>query len=149
MGSPFHLWFLVHGHYQPVIFGSQRGNEQRPSRGSCTTPLPPRPMGTPIGKCHQGGVTAVTFLTELGGGEHALASRNCQVSLCCPDKLHVFLQRPRPIRGWLPEQLVGAHFISPTPFPTFPFNTYLPPQLFLRITIIKHSWGNQELCHGT
>lgn len=29
-GFFLHLCFLVHRHYQPVIFGSQRGNEQRP-----------------------------------------------------------------------------------------------------------------------
>lgn len=72
----------------------------------------------------------VTFLTELGGGERVLTSRNCQASLCCPDKRRVFLQRPRPIRGRLPEQLVGAHFISPTPSPAFPFNNLPSPNYF-------------------
>lgn len=54
---------------------------------------------------------------------------------------------PGPSKGGFLGRLAGTHVITP-PFPKFPFNIP-PPRLFLRITIIKLSWGNQELCHGS
>lgn len=56
----------------------------------------------------------------------------------CRQINRVFLLRPRQAEGGFPEQSVGR-VSEPTPFPKLLFNTPPTRQVFLRITIIKHS----------
>lgn len=86
-----------------------------------------------------------TFLTEWEVGDTCLRHGTARASLCRPDKLPVFLQRPRHIPEWLPAAISWHTCHHPHSLPYMPFQH--PPPL-LRITIIKRGWGNQELCHG-
>ena len=81
-----------------------------------------------------------------GGCRHR--SQGSEVGMCsrhgtaraplCRQINRVFLLRPRQAEGGFPEQSVGR-VSEPTPFPKLLFNTPPTRQVFLRITIIKHS----------